>query len=164
MISSMLNLRSYRSTLNTKITIEFEVPEWALGSHISFIAKGKLLGYSRFIKKKERDDEGNLIITKHYEPVKIKPDNGHCNGCGDCCNNGSPFLAEEWEQLKKFVNEKENSPNKPCPFITPEGCYLERFNDTPLSCIISDCSISFEKCSEIFIPLNEIQLVSEEVK
>jgi hypothetical protein len=141
--------------------IIFDLPDWAIGSHISIVAKGKLLGYARFAKKKEYVN-GKLVITKYYEPVKIKPDNGHCNGCGDCCNSGSPFIREEWEQIKEIVNTKENKSGKPCPFITPDGCFLARFNDTPLSCIISDCSISFENCSEIFIPVSDIQLISEE--
>ena len=101
-----------------------EIPEWAKGKHIYIFANEELLAYTNFIieKKPER--------REYYTPLLVKTTE-RCNGCGQCCESGSPFDDE-----------------KPCPHLTEDGCDLG--NNIPFSCARSDCSITFDNCSERF--------------
>lgn len=106
------------------LKIEFDVPEWAIGKHIYIFANQELIGYSNhIIEKKPKKRE-------YYTPLKVKTQ--RCNGCGECCESGSPF----------------NNIEEVCPYLTDRGCKLG--NKIPFSCARSDCSITFKKCSERF--------------
>jgi len=103
--------------------IELDIPEWAVGKHIYVFANEELLAYTNYIieKKPERKE--------YYTPLKVKT--ARCNGCGQCCESGSPF-----------------DDSIPCPHLTEDGCGLG--HNIPFSCARSDCSITFDKCSERF--------------
>jgi hypothetical protein len=119
------------------IKIEFKVPEWAIGKHIYIFAGSELLGI-----KESRIYHKNGEHIRTYLPLKIKMEDGRCNGCGDCCNllstKDSLFLKTMYERLKDF---DEGS----CPFSSDEGCVLKSF--TPFSCLRSVCS-HIGNCSE----------------
>jgi len=55
-----------------------------------------------------------------YGPLKLKTE--RCNGCGQCC--------------------------KDCVFVRNNGCSFGE--QIPLSCVVSDCSKGFDKCTEKF--------------
>ena len=103
--------------------IELEIPDWTKGEHIYIFSNQELIAYSQYLIKKNPKREG-------YTPFKIKIQ--RCNGCGDCCESGSPF----------------NDKDIPCPHLTTTGCGLGV--NIPFSCARSDCSITFTKCSEMF--------------
>ncbi len=58
--------------------------------------------------------------SKGYHSLMIKVE--RCNGCGQCCHD--------------------------CVFVRYDGCCFR--DQIPLSCIVSDCSEGFDKCSERF--------------
>lgn len=117
--------------------IEFEVPEWAIGKHIHIFAGNELLG-----NKEVRTVHHNGKHVTEYLPLKIKPNDGRCNGCGDCCQ----ILSHKDEIFLRTIKEKlENFESGPCPFATDEGCALKSF--TPFSCLRSVCS-QIGNCSE----------------
>ncbi len=104
--------------------LEIEIPDWAKGKHIYIFANEELIAYSNYIieKKPER--------REYYTPLKVKT--ARCNGCGQCCESGNPFNADEGA----------------CIFLKEHGCDLG--HNIPFSCARSDCSITFDKCSERF--------------
>lgn len=111
--------------------IEFEVPDWAYGKHIHIFAGVELLG-----NKEVRivHEEGKHVIK--YLPLKIKPEDGRCNGCGTCCEEGKfpPKLLDK--MLKAIEYKKEHDPDSErCEFLGEDGCILGAF--IPFSCIRS---------------------------
>ena len=124
--------------------ITFEVPEWSNKKIISIFAGTELLA-QRQIKvifdQKEKKHK-NIIL-----PIKIKPENGRCNGCGDCCSNsGSPFYPYLLEDVKKRLNNYIYSKKGKCPLLTDDGCILK--NKIPFACISSNCEGKTENCTE----------------
>ena len=61
--------------------IEFEVPEWAMGKHIYIFAGMELLG-DKQVRVIHKDGKH----ATYYLPLRIKPADGRCSGCGDCCH------------------------------------------------------------------------------
>jgi len=120
--------------------IEFEVPEWAIGKHIHIFAGTELLGNK---EARVYHEDGKHKIM--YLPLKIKQEDGRCNGCGNCCqiisDKDSFFLKTMQEVLLK------NLDSGICPFYSDDGCVLKSF--TPFSCLRSDCS-GIKGCSEKF--------------
>lgn len=122
--------------------IEFEVPQWAIGKHIHIFAGAELLGNKecRIVHRK------GMHITE-YLPLKIKPDDGRCIGCGDCCqilsNKDSHFLKTMREVLLT-----KNLEDGSCPFYSNEGCILKSF--IPFSCLRSVCT-NIGNCNEKLI-------------
>ena len=96
--------------------ITFRVPDWALGSNINIFAGRELLGVKRCLISHE---DGKHVSK--YLPLEIKPKEGRCTGCGECC--------------------------KGCPFSTPTGCMLG--SRIPYSCLRSVCTNNFAGCTEI---------------
>lgn len=94
--------------------IEFDVPEWVIGKHIYIFAGAELLG----IKEVKIVHENGKHVTK-YLPLKIKPNEGRCNGCGVCCEG--------------------------CSSLSQDGCSLKA--EIPFKCIRSICT-HIEECSE----------------
>ena len=94
--------------------IEFEVPDWAYGKRIYIFAGHELLGDKRTIVSHK--DRKHVV---GYQPLRIKPADGRCTGCGTCC--------------------------KGCTFITPSGCLLG--SKIPHSCARSLCT-GFDGCTE----------------
>ena len=101
--------------------ISFGVPKWAIGKHIYIFAGSELLGE----KQARVIHEGGKHVIK-YLPLKIKQEDGRCNGCGVCCRD--------------------------CPFISPSGCSFK--NKIPFSCARSVCT-HFEGCTEKFVEVVE---------
>lgn len=56
-----------------------------------------------------------------YGRLKVKV--GRCNGCGQCCAG--------------------------CVFLRYDGCSFGE--QTPIKCVVSDCSNGFDRCSEEFV-------------
>lgn len=113
------------TSVSDKETIELkiELPKWVKGKHIYVFADTELLAYTNFIIEKIPEKR------EYYTPLKVKV--SRCNGCSQCCESGSPFNDE-----------------KPCPHLTENGCDLG--HNIPFGCARSDCSITFDKCSERF--------------
>jgi hypothetical protein len=105
--------------------IELEIPEWAIGKPIYVFANQELLAYSLYIIEKLPERK------EYYTPLKVKT--SRCNGCGDCCKDGSPFGSERGE---------------PCDHLTEHGCGFGP--NIPFSCARSDCSKHYPNCTERF--------------
>lgn len=97
------------------MSIEFELPEWSIGKHIYIFAGTELLGFKECIIS--HDIHKNHIIT--YKKLRIKPKDGRCTGCGECC--------------------------KGCTFLRPDGCSFKGW--IPFSCAKSICS-PYKGCTE----------------
>jgi len=122
--------------------IELEIPEWAIGKHIYIFANEEILAIKEAkISKKD----GEHILS--YLPLKIKPEDGRCNGCGSCCSDGSPFSKNTILEMKKLLQTIKDYDN-PCPFLTDKGCLLG--TKIPFSCARSICS-NYEECNEKMI-------------
>lgn len=125
------------------VKIEFEVPEWAIGRHIHIMAGVELLGQMEFRREKNRIN-GNVEIKEYYLPLRLKPENGRCSGCSDCCNSGGP----------RVLIEKLGLPyqkDRPCPMLNKDGCSLG--SAIPFSCASSNCEGWSENCTEKLIEL-----------
>lgn len=97
------------------IEIKFIIPEWALGKTIHIFAGRELLGVKECIIS--HDKNYNHIST--YKPLRIKPEDGRCTGCGECC--------------------------KGCTFLRSDGCSFKGW--IPFSCAKSICT-DYEGCTE----------------
>lgn len=118
--------------------IEFEVPEWAIGKHIHIFAGAELLGNK---EAKVVHQNGKHITI--YSPLKIKQENGRCNGCGACCEDG---IDERLiEMMIKAINKKRKFSGKSCTFLGDDGCILRAW--IPFSCIRSVCTV-WNGCTE----------------
>lgn len=120
--------------------VEFEVPEWAIGRHIYIFAGAELLGRQEC--NISHDKEGKHSIS--YFPLKIKPENGRCNRCGNCCIT-TGFMRSQLVEIKKALHGFKDY-DGPCPFLTDEGCLLGA--RIPFSCIRSICT-DYEGCTEM---------------
>lgn len=133
------------------VKIEFDIPKWAIGKHIYIFANKELLAQLEYNVKKIRNDNGNIIRKQKYFPLKLKPDDGRCNGCGDCCATGLPFNKEKAiDIIKRLTEYTENNCEGACPFLDNNGCSLGI--NIPFGCAKSDCS-KFENCTEKFVEL-----------
>lgn len=121
-----------------KITLD--IPEWAIGKHIHIFAGSELLGQMSYHISKVNGKR----ISK-YLPLKIKPEDGRCSGCGECCLSG--FSPTTLGYMKKCLEhyDPDIDMDEPCPFLEKIGCGLG--NNIPFSCIRSYC-INFEGCTE----------------
>lgn len=118
--------------------IEFDVPEWAIGKHIHIFAGTELLG-----NKEVRivHENGKHVTT--YLPLKIKQEDGRCDGCGDCCQILSSHDSHFLKTMREVLLTKDL--NGACPFYSEEGCVLGSF--TPFSCLRSVCT-GIGNCNE----------------
>lgn len=96
------------------------MPEWARGKHLYIFAGAELLGFKEcIITHSDRNEHGNITHITAYKQLRIKPEDGRCNGCGKCCNG--------------------------CPFLKPQGCSFVQM--IPFSCVKSICT-DYEGCTE----------------
>lgn len=108
--------------------IEFDVPEWAIGKHIHIFAGSELLGNKEC---RIAHENGEHVIK--YLPLKIKQEEGRCNGCGTCCENGKfpPKLLEML--LKAIIHKRKTDPDsEKCEFLGDNGCIFGAW--IPFSC------------------------------
>ena len=117
--------------------IEFEVPDWVIGSHIYVFAGTELLADKRVQVVHENGEH----VTK-YLPLRIKPEGGRCNGCGTCCEDGSVFPMEIMVKIKEALKQETEH----CEFLTKTGCLLG--SNIPFSCVRSLCT-HYDGCSEL---------------
>ena len=94
--------------------LEIDIPEWAKEKNIYVFANEELIAY------------------KWHHEDKVHHKIARCNGCGQCCESGSPFNGDEG----------------PCIFLKEHGCDLG--TKIPLTCARSICYPTFDKCSERF--------------
>lgn len=118
--------------------IEFEVPDWAIGRHIYIFAGNELLA-----KKEVRIVHENGEHVAKYLPLKIKPEDGRCTGCGSCCITTS-FSRKTFIAMKKALHGFKDYDIR-CPFATDSGCLLG--SKIPYSCVRSICT-GYEGCTE----------------
>lgn len=123
------------------LKIEFEVPEWAIGKHIYIFAGTELLG-----DKQVRTVHKNGKHVNKYLPLRIKPENGRCTGCGDCCQMISKGDSHFLKTMREVLLTKDLEGI--CPFYSDNGCVLGSF--TPFSCLRSYCA-GIGKCTEKLI-------------
>lgn len=116
--------------------IKFEVPTWAHGRHIRIFAGAELLGV---MNVKVRHENGEHVTE--YERLKIKPDDGRCNGCGSCCSVSG--ICEE--MLQDMENALHARQGIGCPFRSDIGCILR--GNAPFACLKSVCT-DYEGCTE----------------
>jgi hypothetical protein len=122
--------------------IEFKVPEWALGRHIYIFAGNELLG-NKEVRVSHKLTNGKWEHITTYLPLKIKPADGRCTGCGTCCNTTSPNRKLIIAMKKALHGFRDYG--KRCPFITDSGCMLGP--RIPYSCVRSLCT-DYEGCTE----------------
>lgn len=131
-----------------KITLE--IPKWAFGRHIYILAGTELLGKMEFRREKIREDR--LLIKEYYLPLKVKPNDGRCNGCGDCCGQGGSFVGKQkLDEIRDRLNNYTYSKTGKCPMLSVDGCTLN--SAIPFSCIKSNCEGWSENCTEKLIDL-----------
>lgn len=118
--------------------IEFDVPEWALGRHIYIFAGAELLGKK---ETKVVHEDGKHVFK--YLPIKIKPADGRCNRCGNCCES-TGFSRSHLVEIKRALHGFKDYDGA-CAFLTDEGCLLGA--RIPFSCLRSVCT-GHEDCSE----------------
>lgn len=118
--------------------IEFEVPEWAIRRHIYIFTGNELLA-----KKECRILHKNGEHVAEYLPLRIKPENGRCNRCGNCCQT-TGFLRGHLIEIKKALHGFKDY-DGPCPFLTDEGCLMGA--RIPFSCLRSICT-DYDGCTE----------------
>jgi len=97
------------------MNIEFKLPKWSIGKHIYIFAGVELLGFKECVIS--HDINKNHIIA--YKKLRIKPGDGRCTGCGECC--------------------------KGCIFLRTDGCSFKAW--IPFSCAKSICT-NYEGCTE----------------
>ncbi len=119
-----------------KITLN--VPEWAIGRHIYIFAGRELLAQKECLIIHKNNEH----IAK-YQPLKIKPPDGRCTGCGSCC--GLNGIAESLLEDMKDALNNYGFPSPECPFITKSGCLLKGW--IPFSCAKSICT-DYKGCTE----------------
>lgn len=85
--------------------------------------------------------DGKHIIS--YLPLRLKPSDGRCTGCGSCCETTS-FSRKLLIEMKKALHGFRDY-GKKCPFITDSGCLLG--SKIPHSCSRSLCT-GFDGCTE----------------
>ncbi len=136
------------------VRVEFDIPEWAIGRHIHFFAGTELLGNKEFRREKIRTDRG-VEYKEYYLPTMIKPGDGRCTGCGDCCeSSGVPehLLKFMYEAVRKLPEDHDFTKG-PCALLTEEGCGLGAW--IPFSCIRSNCEGWSENCTERLVKLSD---------
>lgn len=84
-------------------------------------------------------------MTK-YSPMKIKPIDGRCTGCSNCCkDNGIGVKMVEYITKLIIHKQKFNKESADCTFLGETGCKLGSY--IPFSCIRSVCT-DWEGCTE----------------
>lgn len=137
--------------------ITFEIPEWAVGRHISILAGIELLGRLDFHRDKKKEN-GKLTIKEYYKPLKLKTDQSmRCNGCGDCC--GSAGLQKEFLlRIAHKILQHDFDNNPACALYDPKhGCTMGM--NTPTSCIISNCEGWSDNCSERLVRIDTTDFI-----
>ena len=136
------------------VKIEIEIPEWAIGRHINVFAGVELLAQMFFNVKKVRNEDNSITRERKYEQLKLKPNDGRCTGCSDCCNDGGP---SQLQLIYETIKEKGYKQKEPCPMLTPSGCGLGAA--IPFSCASSNCEGWSKYCTEKLVAINDgIQL------
>lgn len=121
--------------------IEFEVPEWAIGRNIYIFAGRELLGR----KEAQVTHENGKHIVK-YLPIMVKPADGRCTGCSNCCKDNG-LGVKMVEHITKLIIRKQkfNRESQGCAFLGKDGCLLGSY--IPFCCIRSVCT-DWEGCTE----------------
>ena len=121
--------------------LEIEVPEWAIGKHIYIFAGNELLA-----KKEVRIVHENGTHVAKYLPLELKPEDGRCTGCSNCCKDGG-IGVRMVEHITKLIIHKQkfNKESSDCAFLGGDGCKLGSY--IPFSCIRSVCT-EWEGCTE----------------
>ncbi len=133
------------------VKIEFELPKWAVGRNIHIMAGTELLGRMEFRREKNRIN-GKVEIKEYYLPLKLKPENGRCIGCGDCCSMGGSFASKGLlDEISKRLSNYEYSKKGACPLLGDIGCIMG--SKIPFSCLRSNCEEWSENCTEKLIEL-----------
>lgn len=141
------------------LEITINIPKWAFGKNIYLFAGAELLGELEYNYQKIKKDNGSILRKKQYFPLKMKPIDGRCNGCGDCC--GSTGLKKDF--LFKIANkilEHDFENTKGCALLDPTlGCIME--GKIPFGCVKSNCEGWSENCTEKLIPVNNDAIILE---
>lgn len=77
--------------------------------------------------------------------------NGQCSRCGQCCSSVLPLGPDEWERLKKLVEEKKLRADVPsngsdtvyvfCPFLDKAAKACRIYEDRPDVCRTFKCDL-----------------------
>lgn len=86
--------------------------------------------------------ENGQHVTE-YGPLKIKPEDGRCNGCGSCCSSSGVSEKLLNEMSDALINW--NTESEACPFQTDTGCLMRGW--IPFSCAKSLCT-DYDGCTE----------------
>lgn len=117
------------------------MPEWAYGKHIYIFAGKELLGK---MECSIFHEDGKHMAQ--YLPIKIKPADGRCTGCSNCCkDNGIGIKMVEYITKLIIRKQKFNKESTDCTFLGKDGCQLGSY--IPFSCIRSVCT-AWEGCTE----------------
>lgn len=116
--------------------IKFKVPKWAMDKHIYIFAGAELLG----IKEVRIGHKDGKHIISHL-PLKIKPKDGRCTGCGSCCEvSGIPKVM-----INEIKKKLEGDYGEKCPLLGEHGCIMKGW--IPFSCVKSVCT-NYAGCTE----------------
>lgn len=119
------------------MVVKIEIPEWAIGRHIYIFAGRELLG--KCLANVSHEDGKHKT---RYGPLLMKPDDGRCNGCGNCC--GTASIPEAiYNAMKKHL-EKPYDKNR-CVLLSESGCVMG--GHVPFGCVKSVCT-DYEGCTE----------------
>ncbi len=143
--------------------IEVNVPDWAIGKDIYLFSGSELLGHLQFHYKKTRQDDGSILRENKYFPLKLKPAEGRCNGCGDCCSTGgSPFNKHTlYEIQSRLLNYDYAGSGTKCPLLADDGCVMR--GSIPFSCAKSNCEGWSENCTEKLVPIDDNAIILDVV-
>jgi hypothetical protein len=119
--------------------IRFEIPDWVEYQNIYVFAGTEVLAILECeVYHKDGDHK------KRYLPLKVKPSDGRCTGCGSCCSAGG-IPSALLEKMKKSLDGHSLEGTDSCPFLTDDGCMLGAW--IPFSCAKSVCT-TYEGCTE----------------
>ena len=143
-----------------KVTFDIPDDSWAIGKNLYLFSGAELLGLLEFNYEKDKQDDGTLIRKKQYLPLRLKPNDGRCTGCGDCCNSGGPqqldLVYQQFKMMDLFGLKYD--PRAPCPMLDSEiGCTLG--SAIPFSCVSSNCEGWSENCTEKLVPINDEAII-----
>jgi hypothetical protein len=143
--------------------VSFDLPDWAVGKDINIFSGRELVGKLEYHYEKKKQKDGKLSRKKYYSPIKLKPADGRCNGCGDCCSTGgSPFSRDILNQIRWRLDDYEwQGTGTKCPLLAEDGCVMK--GSIPFSCAKSNCEGWSENCTEKLVPVDNNSIILDVV-